>query len=189
MTDSLLQLKPYSTDKFQNGLLERYKKLLAPQRYNPIHLLEIGIYKGGSIQYWDDYLFHQDARITAIDLTVPKDLTCSGRVSLLEADQNDTATLESIAASHGPFDFVIDDGAHMSAETQSCFSAFFPGLKSGGYYAIEDWAVGYLQEGYEKYHGMVDVIADILRDAENLGISDMEIVREDTCALAIFRKR
>ena len=188
MSKNPLKLREYDTDKFQNGLIECYKKYLSPLKYQPIHLLEIGIFHGGSIRYWDDYLLHADTQITGLDLEIPE-LSCSDRVKLIAVDQNDKSTLQKIADSLAPLDFIIDDGAHRKTETRNCFEALFDRLKSGGYYAIEDWAVGYMGKGFEEFHGMVDLITDIIKDAEKIGISDFHITLEGTCALAVFRKK
>lgn len=177
----------YLTDKFRHGLIEHYKKILAPLRHRPVRLLEIGIEFGGSIHLWDDYLTHEDSRIIGLDLVVPE-LSVSDRVTLKQIDQNDRPALEEIAESCGPLDIVIDDGAHRKAETINCFEVFFGRLSKGGYYAIEDWAVGYATE-LPEFAGMIEVVTDIIRDAIGLGVSDIHVIREGPTTIAIFRKK
>ena len=56
----------YDSDKIQLGLMEEYKQILKPMIYQPVTILEIGIFKGGSMLYWDSYLKHPEARIVEV---------------------------------------------------------------------------------------------------------------------------
>jgi hypothetical protein len=56
--------------------LEIYERHFAPYRNTPVKMLEIGVFKGGSLELWRDY-FGADARIFGIDL----DPECTNRVT------------------------------------------------------------------------------------------------------------
>ena len=45
----------------------------------------------------------------------------------------------------GPIDLVIDDASHAYHPTLLSFEALFPLLRSGGCYAIEDWAWAHVE--------------------------------------------
>lgn len=178
---------PYLSDKFYNGLMDVYRQLLSAVQYKPIVLLEIGIADGGSVQFWDDFLHHADSRIIGLDLHIPL-LETSSRVTLVQGDQNDQTCLQEMGQRHGPFDVVIDDGAHQEQETRQCFESLFPSVMPGGFYIIEDWAVGYCAQTVPQYAGMTELITELLQHAPQRGIADFHILRETTRSIALFRK-
>lgn len=174
------------TDKVDNALMAEYEAAFRDLLDKPVRLLEIGIFRGGSLQLWDSLFRHPQARIVGIDLRLPP-LQCSARVVTYECDQNDTDGLLRIARDHGPFNIVIDDGAHLLRETRNCFEVLYEHLVPGGYYAIEDWAVGYWKDQLPEYQGMVEFITKIIQDVPALNIGRMRIVANPGC-LALFQK-
>jgi len=130
------------TDKVENGFVEAYRSLFQDLTDRPIRLLEVGIFKGGSLLLWDMLFRHPQARFVGLDLTLPN-IQLPSRASVYACDQNDSERLKAIALEHGPFDVVIDDGAHHTRETRNCFDVLFDHVDPGGYYVIEDWVVGY----------------------------------------------
>ena len=177
----------FNTDKIQNGLMEEYKSILRPLIHCPVTLLEVGIARGGSILYWDDFFRHPDTRIIGIDIKLP-DIEMPKRVTMHVCDQNDRNELVRIARSYGQFDLIIDDGSHQAKETRTCFDALYPFLKLGGYYVIEDWAVGYFNATHPQYEGMIDVITEILHDLPSNGIESTRIICEPGKAMAFFQR-
>jgi predicted O-methyltransferase YrrM len=114
------------------------------------NLLELGIYQGGSVAYWN--LALQPKRQLAVDLLpdriAPLDAfvasdRCHGEVELRYGlDQADepavTAAVEELFGDE-PLDAVIDDASHYYGETRASFEVLFPRLRPGGLYVIEDW--------------------------------------------------
>jgi len=174
------------TDKVDNGLMAEYESAFRNLLDQPVRLLEIGIFRGGSLQLWDTLFRHPAARIIGIDLRTPP-LQCSPRVITYECDQNDTEGLQRIAREHGPFHIVIDDGAHMARETRNCFDTLFPHVYPGGFYAIEDWAVGYWEDKLPEYRGMVKFVTDVVHNVPALGIGEFRILAGPGC-VALFQK-
>lgn len=176
----------FRTDKIANGLMDAYEGIFRHLTSQPITLLEIGILEGGSLKYWDSLFRHPRTQIIGIDRNLPP-LEASERVTMYACDQNDRAGLLSIAAARGPFDIVIDDAAHLPKETRNCFDTLFPHVRPGGYYAIEDWAVGYWSEERPEYAGMIDVVTEIIQNVRRLGIGSYQIIA-DVKNVAIFQK-
>ncbi len=176
----------YDTDKIDNGLMENYKTLFSPLQYKKISILEVGIFKGGSLLYWDDYFQHPETVIVGLDLSLPS-VEFGDRIQVFECDQNDSEGLQAIAEQYGPFDIIIDDGSHFRKETENCFRELFTEVVTGGYYVIEDWAAGYWRDR-PMYAGMVDLINDIVARIPELSISESRIILEKNKALAFFRK-
>lgn len=109
-----------------------------------INLLELGIYRGGSLLQWRD--FFRDGQIVGLDLDPVSVDDPTGRVVTYQGDQADLALLDRIARERAPggFDIIIDDASHIAALTKISFWHLFDNhLKPGGYYVIEDWRVSY----------------------------------------------
>ncbi len=162
----------YKTDKFESGLMHEYINVLQGLRYQPIKLLEIGVAEGGSVNYFSDYFQHPDAEIIGMDYQKP--LHNPGfreNINFIVGDQNDPVRLNEIGTKHGPFDIIIDDGAHTLKETRHTYDCLFQYVKPGGYFIVEDWAAEFLDA--DKYGGMIDLMLELYR--ENVGIRSNEI--------------
>jgi hypothetical protein len=141
------------TDKegahFYAGAYERH---LGHLRARPITLLEIGVggyadpeQGGESLRMWKE--FFPRARIIGIDIH-PKAGIADDRIVVLQGDQSDPGFLDDLAARHGPFDVVIDDGSHVCAHVIASFRRLFGHLTDGGIYAIEDLQTSYWARVY-----------------------------------------
>lgn len=174
------------TDKFRTGLAQVYAELFADLRQEPVAILEIGIKRGGSLRLWAEFFDHKNSSIIGIDLKIPEG-QFPDNVTMYQCNQIDTNELLRIAAKHGPFDIIIDDGCHFARATENCFKSLFPqSLKIGGYYVIEDWAVGYRNAA--RYAGMVELVTGIVRHAPRLAISALTLSLKPGQAYAVFRK-
>ena len=124
-----------------HGYVRVYAGALRQLRDRPLKLLEIGlsIARDGvtcpSLAMWADWLPQAD--IVGIDI---QDFSAFSheRCRTAVVDQTDRAALAAFAKSEGPFDIIVDDGAHLSDAQQASFFALFPFLKHGGLYFIED---------------------------------------------------
>lgn len=118
---------------------------LAPRR-----IVDIGVYKGGSIVLLDG-LFRPDA-LLGLEIN-PSPLPPlerylaehgGGRVMWARGiDQADRASVHAAcdrAFGDAPIDLVVDDASHWYAQTLASFTALFPRMSAGGIYVIEDWA-------------------------------------------------
>jgi predicted O-methyltransferase YrrM len=119
-------------------------------RLNVKNLLEIGIYKGGSVVFFDnafelDQLSAIDIRhdrVHKLDSYIEKHGN-SKQISLhYGVDQGDRATLRDLIDKDFPagIDLVIDDASHFYGPSKASFETVFPRLKPGGVYVIEDWS-------------------------------------------------
>ncbi len=131
-----------------------YEAYLAPYRHESITLLEIGLgvtgpawdariahgrnrMGGASARMW--YAYFPRARIYGIDVNSASHLD-NDRIVTFVADQGDVAQLRTAMDRMGPveLDVVIDDGSHRPDHQQVSLGFFFPRLRSGGLYIIED---------------------------------------------------
>lgn len=136
-------------------------------RRDPIRLLEIGVFKGGSLRLWREY-FGESAIIFGVDI----DPRCarldglSGRVRI--GSQNDAAFLKSVVAEMGGIDVVIDDGGHVAAQQIASFETLFPLLGADGLYVCEDLHTAYWRGvyggGYRRRSTFVEYAKKIVDD-------------------------
>ena len=124
---------------------EIYSGLFESLRERPIRMLEIGVFRGGSLRMWKDW-FHQDSVIVGIDI----DPECSQYadpdqdVFVRIGDQTDGGFLRRVADEFGPFDLILDDGGHTTTQMISSFNHLFCGaLAADGIYLVEDTHTNY----------------------------------------------
>jgi hypothetical protein len=142
-----LDLRRYDTDKVPYAYLDVYDPLLLPFVDQEIRLLEIGIYKGGSLLLWRDYF--PQGMIVGIDYKLPTGWTADERIRLFQGSQQDVAFLSRVARETAPdgFDIIIDDASHLADLTRTTFWHLFNHhLKTGGLYSIEDWGTGFFSD-------------------------------------------
>ena len=124
---------------------EIYSKHFEPYRSRPVKMLEIGVYRGGSLRMWKKY-FHPKSTIVGIDI----DKSCqeheiaNQKVHVRIGSQADPDFLNKVNEEFGPFDIILDDGSHKTHHQITSFGALFrPALKEGGCYMVEDLHTNY----------------------------------------------
>lgn len=111
----------------------------------PVRLLEIGVWQGGSLDLWRQ-CFGESAVIFGVDI----DEKCSGlpvrSAQIRIGSQADPQFLQDVVLEMGGVDVVIDDGSHVSAHVLTSLRTLFPLLADGGLYIIEDLVTSYMPE-------------------------------------------
>lgn len=135
----------YDSDKsLMSHYLRNYEECFEPFLDQDVRLLELGVYRGGSLVMWRDYF--PQGLIAGLDFNPIKIEDETGRIRIYQGAQQDTALLDRIASEVAPggFDIIIDDCAHIGAYARTSFWHLFEKhLKPGGVYAVEDWGTGY----------------------------------------------
>lgn len=150
MLDKLFQ--KYNCDKStqQHNYVKEYEAHLSPLREKEINILEIGVWKGTSLEAFHDYLPNAQiygvdvfARVSEKDVPVLK----RDRVHWMKADSTKKNLTEKVINHFGDikFDVIIDDGLHTPEANLKTFNNFFPLLKEDGVYYVEDaWPIDIL---------------------------------------------
>jgi hypothetical protein len=136
----------HGTDKSTNGhgYTAIYEHYLSGRRADSVSVLEIGIYKGASLQMWRDYF--PSGHVVGIDKR-PEAAQCAGdRIDVCIGDQANPRFLKEVGESKGSFDLVVDDGAHLAPAQKTSLLALWPYLRSGGLYVIEDLQTSYMSK-------------------------------------------
>ena len=121
---------------------EIYERHLAKLRGQPVNLVEIGVFNGGSLQIWRKY-FGPDANIFGVDIDPKCELLIDDGAEFILGDQADPAFLEKLKAKLPRIDIVIDDGGHQAQQQISTFEMLYPHLADGGIYIVEDLHTSY----------------------------------------------
>jgi len=136
-----------------------YTKHFEAYRNRPIRMLEIGVYRGGSLRMWKDY-FHPNSTIVGIDI----DKTCKDheiadrKVFVRIGSQADPAFLTEVADEFGPFDIILDDGSHKTHHQNVSFGALFrDALRDGGCYMVEDVHTNYWLKHIDSEDTFIDL--------------------------------
>jgi hypothetical protein len=123
-----------------------YARHFGPYRDKPIRMLEIGVFRGGSLRMWKLY-FHPESTIVGVDIDKScKDHEIADRnVFVRIGSQADPEFLAQVNEEFGPFDIILDDGSHETHHQNISFGALFrTALKDGGCYMVEDVHTNYM---------------------------------------------
>lgn len=144
----------FSTSKWDVSIIDLYEVIWADLKGSKVSIMEIGLYFGESLRYWQEF-FHPESLIIGVDKDNPVSKGDEFVESLKDftielAHQSYTHTLQNLADKYPSLDIVIDDGAHAAPETEKTFRAFWPCIKPGGWYVIEDCCDGEMKELVKK---------------------------------------
>jgi hypothetical protein len=111
----------------------------------PCLMLEIGVWKGGSLQLWKSYL-GPHAQIVGLDIDPECRAIEEDQVAVRIGDQSDPKFLASVIDEFGTPDIVLDDGSHFMQDTLASFSFFYGRMSPTGVYIVEDLHTAYWPE-------------------------------------------
>jgi predicted O-methyltransferase YrrM len=132
-------------------IVDRYAAYLA--ELAPRTIVEVGILEGASTALFADLarpqklvaIDHDDAPTAKLrDFIARRGLGDTVAV-YGGVDQADVAALQAIVDAElggAELDLVVDDASHRLELTRPTFNFFFPRLRPGGAYLLEDWATG-----------------------------------------------
>jgi predicted O-methyltransferase YrrM len=122
-----------------------YTRHLTPYAGRAVSVLEIGVYRGGSMRMWSRF-FGPHARLVGVDIDPVALVSAGDRYTVVLADQADPDAMRNLAEKYGPFDVIIDDGGHSMVQQITSIEALFPMLNDGGVYLVEDCHTSYWEE-------------------------------------------
>lgn len=159
-----------------------YDRHFAPFRGRQITVVEFGVSHGGSLSMWKDY-FGPNARIIGVDIDPRCAAFTEDRVDVVIGDQEDRGFLRELAERTGPVDVLIEDGGHTMGQQRATFEEFWPHIRTGGVFLIEDLHTSYWRHyggGYKRAGTFIEYAKDLIdqqnawhsRDNETLVVDD-----------------
>lgn len=129
--------------------LSRLLQLLDKER--PINILELGVFKGGTIMAWT-HVADKSAQIIGVDLPngrygggftseeaerIKRLALYNQNIELLALDSHKESTINRVKK-YGLFDFIFIDADHTYEGVKQDFEGYFPLLRKGGIIALHD---------------------------------------------------
>ncbi len=132
---------------------DAYERHFGSFRGRPVRMLEIGVFKGGSLEMWRQYLGPK-ARITGLDIDPACKAYVTDGTQVFIGDQADPAFLYEVLAEVGAPDLVLDDGGHTANQQIVSFETLYPTMPSDGVYMVEDTHTAFWGGDYaDRYDG------------------------------------
>jgi regulator of replication initiation timing len=130
-----------------HGYAAIYERFLSVRRFEPLRLLELGVWKGGSLRMWESYL--PNAQIIGIENLPNVVQEPSKRSEILIGDAANEQFLSDTLHrfSGGKVDIVIDDASHILDQQVRTFETLFPFVEDGGLYFVEDVSGSRFKDG------------------------------------------
>lgn len=108
-------------------------------------MLEIGVFKGGSMEMWKEYFGH-GCQIIGIDIDPDCKKHESKDVEIFIGSQDDPEIINNIFSKYPKIDIVLDDGSHQMHHMISSFELMYDRLNPNGVYMVEDTHTCYWKE-------------------------------------------
>jgi hypothetical protein len=102
-----------------------------------VHVLEVGIYSGGSLGMWRDY-FGKGCHIYGVDIEPACMTYKSDGIDVFIGDQSDRSFWKQFREAVPKIDILIDDGGHAPEQQRITLEEMLPHIRPGGVYLCED---------------------------------------------------
>jgi Methyltransferase domain len=137
-----------------------YDRHLTGFRGRDVYLVEIGVYGGGSVGLWRDYL-GSAAHICGVDIDPECKRFEADGIEIVVGDQGVQGFWESFVRTHPQIDIVIDDGGHLPEQQAVTLECLLPHIRPGGVYVCED-----IHGAFQPFHAFLDGLTRRLSEVE-----------------------
>jgi hypothetical protein len=127
-----------------------YHRHLAKFVGHEVHVLEIGIYSGGSLPMWRSY-FGPGCQVYGVDVEPACAAHEQDGIRVFIGDQADPKFWERFLSDVPRVDVVIDDGGHKASQQIESIRSLLPRMAMGGVYICED-----INMAPQQFHSFVD---------------------------------
>lgn len=131
-------------------------------RGQEVHVLEIGIYSGGSLDMWRNY-FGPKAILYGVDIAPECRVYENDGTKIFIGDQADRSFWRDFRGKVPTLDIVIDDGGHQPEQQIVSLEELLPFLRRGGVYLCED-----VHGVYNQFASYVHGLGHKLNDASQM---------------------
>lgn len=134
---------------------EAYDRFFSKFRGKDITILEIGVFRGGSLQMWKKYFNTSNNKIQVYGIDI--DPVCKeleeDNIEIFIGSQEDREFLRDIKKKIGRVDILIDDGGHTMDQQIITFEELFDLVDEEGIYLCEDTHTSYMESFGGQYRG------------------------------------
>jgi SAM-dependent methyltransferase len=102
-----------------------------------VHVLEVGIYSGGSLSMWREY-FGKGCRVYGVDILEACMAFKDVGIEVFIGDQADRSFWAKVKKAVPTVDILIDDGGHHPEQQRITLEEMLPHIAPGGVYLCED---------------------------------------------------
>lgn len=134
----------YSSIKYDSYFLA-YQKLLERYIGCDVTIVEIGVFNGGSLFMWRDFLGNK-ARVIGIDLNPGAKYFEKYGFEIYIGSQSDPLFWQSFFDKVGKVDLIIDDGGHSNLQQVVTLKSCIENINDGGMLICEDVHTSYFTE-------------------------------------------
>lgn len=140
-----------------------YERYLKKFRNTDVVFLEIGVFKGGSLQMWSNY-FGKKATIIGVDIDESCKALETDNIVVEIGSQEDTNFWDYIKNKYDKIDVLIDDGGHTSRQQKVTFENMFPHISNGGIYICEDTHTSYMKNYVDTSKSFIEKSKEYIDD-------------------------
>lgn len=139
-----------------SSYFQTYGQLLEQYRGRAITFVEIGVFSGGSLFMWRDYLGPQ-ARIIGVEYNPEAVKWRAHGFEIHIGSQSDPDFWARFFENVGPVDVVLDDGGHTYEQQIATVHHCLPHVKDGGLIVVEDTHTSYFKDfGYPSRYSFIE---------------------------------
>lgn len=125
--------------------LSIYERHLSHYKGRDVHIVEIGVYEGGSLQLWKNY-FGPECHVFGVDINPFCKTLEEPQIEIIIGDQSSRVFLRQLKEMIPRIDILIDDGGHRSEQQIATFEELITHLQTPGIYICEDTHSSYMNE-------------------------------------------
>ncbi len=135
--------KYFDAHKEGNGIwkwyhyFDIYHRHFEKFRGKEVHIVEVGIYSGGSLEMWRQY-FGDKCVVYGVDIQKECLVYKKEGIDIFIGDQADRSFWKEFRAKVPRVDIVVDDGGHQSEQQIVTLEELLPVVSNGGVYLCED---------------------------------------------------
>jgi hypothetical protein len=135
-----------------------YDRHLERLRGQPVNVVEIGVFNGGSLEMWSHY-FGPQAHICGVDINPSCARFEREGIEIAIGDQGEPRFWEGFLRGRAAPDVVIEDGGHAPEQQVVTLECLLPRMSPGGVYISED-----LHDSGQPFHAFLDGLQRPLND-------------------------
>lgn len=146
-------------------LFEVYNTYFSRFINTDVHIMEIGVKHGGSLQMWKEY-FGKNSKIFGVDID-PKTKYEENQIEIFILDQSNVEDLRKIKDLCPRIDILLDDGSHQCLHQINTFKELFPHITTNGIYMCEDLHTSYWPAyggGHKNQNSFIEYSKNIIDD-------------------------